>query len=261
MMHLREGLQLAKCGDMHAAIVADLTEIVALEIGDHDQFGAFFRRGQQLANRSLIVRAARTCSFDRTRENPSSVDTQEAFRRSAQNRRVTELQKAGIRGGTGGAQTRIKKRGIRRPRGRKRVGEVDLINISGRDVFLRADHKRDPLVFAQASAEFGAGGGRGPGFRLKRRRFPTGEITEPEIAIVIEPSGEPSLRTACQRVLKNTPVVPPALENRVGILGRDSPESVAIEENARGETMRRNHRHRCDVSGKAVPFQGPPRYG
>jgi hypothetical protein len=25
--------------------------------------------------------------------------------------------------------------------------------------------------------------------------------------------------------------------------------------------LRRNRGHRCDVSGKAVPFQGPPRYG
>jgi hypothetical protein len=40
----------------------------------------------------------------------------------------------------------------------------------------------------------------------------------------------------------------------VGLLGRDSPESVAIEENVRGGAMRRNHGHRCDVSGKAVPF-------
>ncbi len=139
--------------------------------------------------------------------------------------------------------------------------EIDLINISSRDVFLRADHKRDPFFFAQARAEFGAGGGRGPDCRLKRRGLPTGEITEPEIAVVIEPSGEPSFRTAGQRVLENSPVVPSSFKDRSGSLGRDSPETFAIKENARGGRMRGNHSHWCDVSGKAVPFQGPPRYG
>ena len=238
-----------------------MTEIVALEVGDHDQFGAFFRRGQQLANRGGVILTARTRSFDRTRENPSSIDAQETFRRSAQDSRVTELQKAGIGCGADGAQTRIKKRGILRPRGRKGVGEIDLIDIARRDVFLRAVDKRDPLVFAQARAEFGPRGGRARGCRLARRRLPTRKITEPEIPVVIKPSAQPSLRTAGQRLLENSPVIPSALENRLGLRGRDSPEIFAVKENARGGALRRNHGHRCDVSGKAVPFQGPPRYG
>ena len=261
MMDLREGLQFAQRGDMHAAVVADLTEIVALEVGDHDQFGALFRRGQQLAGHGGIIATTRARSFDRTGENPSPVDTQEAFRRNAQNGRVAKLQKAGIRRGTDGAQTRIKKRGILRPWGRKRVGEIDLINIAGRDVFLRAVNKRDPLVFTQARAEFGPRGGRACGCRLARRRLPTRKITEPENPIVIEPSGQPSLRAASQRLFENTPVIPPAFENGVGLRGRNSPEIFAVKENARGGALRRNRGHRCDVSGKAVPFQGPPRYG
>ena len=141
------------------------------------------------------------------------------------------------------------------------MGEIDLINIAGRDVFLRAVNERDPLVLAQARAEFGPRGGRALGCRLVRRRLPTGKITEPEIPIVIEPSGKPSLRTASQRLFENSPVIPSALENRLGLRGRDSPEIVAIKENARDRAMGRKTGHWCDVSGKAVPFQGPPRYG
>ena len=43
---LRVGFDFPEFGDLDAAVGADLTEVVALEVGDHEELGAFFGGGE-----------------------------------------------------------------------------------------------------------------------------------------------------------------------------------------------------------------------
>ena len=54
MEDLLEAFELQQFRHGHAAELADRAEVVALEVGDHDQLGDFLRRGEQIVGGFLV---------------------------------------------------------------------------------------------------------------------------------------------------------------------------------------------------------------
>ena len=91
-----KALELHELRDGDAAVFADLAEVVALEIGDHDQLGEFLRIGLELEGELLVahrIAAARTRALDRARGDVPAADAQEKFRRGREHARVAEIEK------------------------------------------------------------------------------------------------------------------------------------------------------------------------
>jgi hypothetical protein len=83
MMHLRKFFGPQQIGHGDAAEFAHPTEIVALEIRDHDELRDFLRIRNQFIRQAAValgIAVAWAGAFDRLRENFASVDPQEQFR-------------------------------------------------------------------------------------------------------------------------------------------------------------------------------------
>ena len=61
MKNLGEPLELHEAGDGDAAVFANATEVVALEIGDHDEFGLLLGIGLQFEGELLVAHGDRGC--------------------------------------------------------------------------------------------------------------------------------------------------------------------------------------------------------
>jgi hypothetical protein len=106
--HLREAFHPPQLGHGDAAKLADLAEVVALEIGDHEQLGALFGGGGELAHGGGIAFGiadeTRARAFDRTRGDAGTVHAQKQLGRGGEHRRSGQLHEGGMRRGRNGAQ-------------------------------------------------------------------------------------------------------------------------------------------------------------
>ena len=100
MEDLLVGFEVQKLGNPHAAVFAHLPEIVALEIGDHDQFRGLLRRGFQfLGAEPVTVRIglARPRALDRAGEDLAVRHLQETLRRGGNDLRAAVVEVGRIR--------------------------------------------------------------------------------------------------------------------------------------------------------------------
>ena len=140
-MHLREMLEVRELRDGDAAVLADLAEVVALEVGDHDELGEFLRVGLELEGELGVedgIAAARARALDRTRGDVPAADAQEQFRRGGQDAGVAEVEKGAAGRGTAGEQMLEEAVGIAVEVSGEFLREVDLVDVAGGDVLLRA---------------------------------------------------------------------------------------------------------------------------
>ena len=151
--HLREALHAPQLRHLHAAKLAHLAQIVALEVRDHEQLGFFLLRGPQLVLRRHVPlhvpHKTRPRALDRPRGDVWPVQTQKGLHRRAEHRGAVQPQKRRMRRGRDRAQFQVKGQRVRlfRPAGHPGVGQVHLINIPRGDVVLRAAHHRHKLLF------------------------------------------------------------------------------------------------------------------
>ena len=129
---------------MDAAELAHLPQVVALQVGDHEQLGILFDRGLQLLHRLLIalrvLRKPGPRALNRAGLNAAPAQMEKALGRGGENALVIQLQVGGIGRGGDSPQALVEPQGIClvRPRGLPWVGEVHLIDVPSGNVILRA---------------------------------------------------------------------------------------------------------------------------
>lgn len=169
-------------GDGDAAKFTDLAEVVALQVGDHEQLGALFHRRGQLAHGGAVARGvidkAGARPFDGTCGDAGALHAEEELGGGRQYGGAGELHEGGVRRGGDGTEFEIEGQriGLLRPVGAPGVGEVYLIDVSGGDVALRKLHHVNEVSAAHSGLELQARrGGRhrdtGGGLPFKIAKF------------------------------------------------------------------------------------------
>ena len=164
MEHLLETFQLQEVRDPHTAEFADLSQIVAQEVGDHEQFGALFFAADQIDRRALVgfrLVEAGPGAFDRTGADVPPAHFEKRFRRGGNDLAAAKVEECGVGRGAGRAEAQGERQGVRplRPWGAEPVGEVDLIDIPGGDVILGPAHEGLIVLRGGVGLEPGTNGG------------------------------------------------------------------------------------------------------
>ncbi|KGM30138.1 hypothetical protein P409_34880, partial [Inquilinus limosus MP06] len=140
MMHPGEGLQPAQRRHPHAADGADLRQVVAQQVDDHQVLGPVFRAGLQLHSQDRIRRRidpARPGALDRPGlDPPGRVDRQEPLRRGAGDPPpLAQVEEGGEGRGRQGAQAAMQREGVEPVRqvGQEALGQVGLVDVAGGD--------------------------------------------------------------------------------------------------------------------------------
>ena len=79
-MYVGIGLDGHELVDPHGARLTDTTEVIALQVNQHDVLGALLRVGGQLSHFCDVVALARTCACYGTRVDVTIVDAYETLR-------------------------------------------------------------------------------------------------------------------------------------------------------------------------------------
>jgi len=153
MINLRETLHTPKIWRLHAPKFANLAEIVALKIRDHEQLGTLFFAQRQFTGTGGVPRRvlweSRPCALDRSRDNGATIHFQKQFGRGGEHRRAIKIQTGGMRCGRDLAQPEIKGQKIHplRPAGPPWMGKIHLIDVTCGDVFLSPAHSSHIVFF------------------------------------------------------------------------------------------------------------------
>ena len=138
-----EFLELEELGDVDGAVVADLAEVVAEEVGDHDELGDFFGGGDEIVGGAFVVVGvgeAWSCAFDGAGLDGASGDAEEALGGGGEDllgmAELGEVEEGGVGGGGGAADLGVElvDIGLRGEGGGEALGEVDLVDVAGGDV-------------------------------------------------------------------------------------------------------------------------------
>src|SRR5450432_323870 len=144
MMHLRKFLWAQQIGHRHASKFANATEVVALEVGDHDQLGDLFRvRDQFIGEPAVALRipVARPRALDRLGENLATLDPQEKFRGSGEDLPRARVEKRTAWRGAAREQMLEKRVRISLESGGKTLRDVDLIDVTRRDALVHSANR------------------------------------------------------------------------------------------------------------------------
>lgn len=222
------GFNLPQFRNVDAAELADLTEVVALEVGDHEEFGTFFWGGQQIgAGMGIMLgvkRVAGTGTFDGASDNAATAEAKKKFRGRGQHLGASQIEISRVRGRRDLAEAEITGKGIGpiRPGRLPRVSEVDLINVSRGDVSFGRDDAFDEVGAGRLGCEMQAGG-RGGGWReglleVDERRQPA--RFEPSAGIVEVKQGVWVVTQGEVAVVTDPPEQTPRWEWPVGVMGQ-----------------------------------------
>ena len=149
------GFDLPKFWNVDAAELADLTEVVALQVGDHEQLGAFLGGGEQIGAGIVVAFAVLWVTwagaFDGAGDNAAAAQAEKKFGGGGQDLGACQIEISRVRGrgDLPEAEITCKWVGQLRPGCLPGIGEVDLINVSRVDVGFSGDDAFD---------EVGAGG-------------------------------------------------------------------------------------------------------
>ncbi len=142
---LFEALEAQEVGHAHAAVFADAPEIVAFQVGDHDEFGDFFGRGEQLVGGAFVAvgfRSPRAGAFDGTGDRVAAAEAQKSLRRSGEDGGAVEIEVSRVGSGRVVAKRFVERPSVAGKVGRKAVSEADLIDVACSDVVLGATNHR-----------------------------------------------------------------------------------------------------------------------
>ena len=141
-------------GDLHGSEFADLADVVPEEVGDHDELGGFFFRLAEVeggAGVELGIGEARAGAFDGAGFDLFSREAQEGLGRGGEDLASGEVQVRGegSRGCSAKILVEVEESIWRGARGVDFPREVDLVDISGGDVFFGTSDGGDVGVFFQ----------------------------------------------------------------------------------------------------------------
>ena len=150
-------------GDFHGAVFGDAADIVAGEVDEHEVLGAFLGVGHEVFGvRGILFGrgAAPAGACDGADFHEAAGEAHMDFRRTADERVAAGAAQAEHVGrGVDEAQGAVEAEGVAAESGFEPLGEHDLENVAGADVFLRAlDHG---VVFAAGGVRCGGRGRRG----------------------------------------------------------------------------------------------------
>jgi hypothetical protein len=152
LMHARERLDVEQLAHAYGARHANLPEIVAQKIDDHDVLGAVLRaRAQLLCERAVARRIgrARPRALDRLGLDAPALHAQEALRRRAHDLAVGPLEIRRERRRVDVAQAKIGVPCVAFRFGLEPLREVHLITIAAADVLLHGAKRARVCVAAQ----------------------------------------------------------------------------------------------------------------
>lgn len=138
-------------GDGDAAEFADLAEVVALEVGDHEELGALFGGGGEFVDgggvAGGIAGEAGAGAFDGAGGDAGALHAEEELGGGGEDGGASELHVGGMRRGGHLSEFEIEGQGVGllRPLRTPGVGEIDLVDVSGGDVVLRTLHHVDEV--------------------------------------------------------------------------------------------------------------------
>ena len=209
---LRVGFDFPEFGDLDAAVGANLTEVVALEVGDHEELGAFLGGGEEVGAgggvASGVVGEAGAGAFDGAGDDAAVAEAEEEFGGGGEDLGAVEVEVGGVGGGGDGAEVEVAVEGVgvRGPIGMPGVGEVDLVDVASSDVvFGGADTGGEGVAGGLGGeVEGGRGGGREggrgevvgevagfePGGGVVDVEEGVGVVAEGEVAVVADPAEE-----------------------------------------------------------------------
>src|SRR5579863_1107637 len=133
MEYMRVTLDVHPFIDPHGPETADLSQIISLQIDQHDMFGPLLRVPQELSGQAPVVLGIEPPSArprNRTGRDEGTGTLNQPLRRGAEKSDIPRLQVCGKRGRIDLAESLIQgQRAGRSQRHRKTVGEVRLKNI------------------------------------------------------------------------------------------------------------------------------------
>lgn len=211
--NLRVGFDFPEFGDLDAAEFADLTEVVALEVGDHEELGAFFGGGEQIGAgggvAGGILGKAGAGAFDGAGDDAAVAEAEEEFGGGGKDLGAVEVEVGGVWGGGDGAEVEVAGEGVGvgRPGGAPGVGEVDLIDVTGGDVIFGGLDAGGVGFLGGLGSEMEGGGWSGggggvegkvvgevagfePGGGVVNVKEGVGVVAEGEVAVIADPAEE-----------------------------------------------------------------------
>ena len=132
---LRVAFELHELRNGDAAVFADLAEVVALEVGDHDELGEFLGVGQELEGELLVthgIAAARARAFDRARGDVAAANAEEKLGRGGQDFGVTEIEEGTTGCGATGEEVLEEAVGVAIERRGEFLRQIDLVDVAWR---------------------------------------------------------------------------------------------------------------------------------
>lgn len=178
--NLGEALEFQEFGGLDGGELAHLTQVIAFEVSNHDEFGDFFWGGEEVIGRFFIscrLVFSGTSAFDGAGSDGVSAEAEEQLRRGREDGlRFADLKEGGewCRGDVAEGAIEVEGACEGGPRGDSPMAEVDLINIAGADVFLSLHDGLDEYFLRGFELEVeGLGGVK----RFGVGRFCGGEIT------------------------------------------------------------------------------------
>ena len=146
-----------------AAVAADLSEVVAAQVDEHEVFGAFLLVGQEFGGLRVVVfggGAARAGAGDGAGGDRTAVAGEQALGAAGDQRDRAELQVPEVRAGVHAAQGAVQREGVQVAQGRaETLAGHHLEDVSGADVLQGAVHGVAVGVGREVAGE--GGGGRG----------------------------------------------------------------------------------------------------
>ena len=146
-------------GDSHGAVGADLAEVVALEIDEHDVLGPFLRVEIELAGEVVVLGpacAARAGPGDGSRLGPAvGAERDKALRRGGDELVVAKVEIARKGRGIHGAQGVVEVQARQRVAQVEALREVGLEDVAGEHILTGALDRRLVLPAAEVGAEDG----------------------------------------------------------------------------------------------------------
>ena len=141
VVDLGERLEAEHFGDLDAAELAHLAEVVAEQVGDHDELGDFLGGGLEFVSGAAVlvgIGKPRAGALDGAGLDAAAGNFQEGLGRRTEDFAAVELEVGGHRRGRGVAQRFVEGEEIAGDGGGERLGEICLIDVAGGDPFLDA---------------------------------------------------------------------------------------------------------------------------
>lgn len=150
MKNVGESFEFDEFADFYGAELADTPEVVSFEVGDHEKLSIFFDGGLEFASEPtvfVVVRMPGAGSFDRAREESAFCEVKEAFGGGGEYEAVVLVNKSSMRSGGVLVPGFVELPGVAGEASLVGIGEADLIDIAGCDIFLCSLQHFQPGIF------------------------------------------------------------------------------------------------------------------